>query len=154
MSSSGESYYCYSCRGHLPANRLNSHHQSTKIIGTKIFKSFLASFFSYSTVRLARIYNVKLALSFRIMQLSIAAYVIFYQLFHLKMYQSIDDQPLSSLRTKWKGVGFAYPTTDPLHRSLYQPNGRFILNNNDSTRIFDACATFSSPIFCFRHGLF
>lgn len=89
--------------------------------------------FTYSTVRQAKIHSVKIALIFRIIQLSILAYIIGWSIVYKKGYQEI-DKVSSSVSTKVKGLGYVNygkNMTNSLKNNL-------VLNEDgDQIRIFD-----------------
>lgn len=84
--------------------RRSSNLSNTSIDVTSGFRSFAVALSTYSTVRLTKIQNFKIAFLFRIMQLSIFGYIIGYNVIYKKGYQ-IHDNALSVIFTKVKGVG-------------------------------------------------
>ena len=79
-------------------------------------KLLIVEMFSYSTVRSATIYSVKVGLVYRTIQALILSYIVGWELFHNKAYQ-VSDTVSSVATTKVKGQGFA-PTNSTLAKNF------------------------------------
>ncbi|RNA03742.1 P2X purinoceptor 4, partial [Brachionus plicatilis] len=99
--------------------------KSKLYIVKKFFSSIFFGYFSYTTVREAKIHNFLIAFIFRILQLLIFIYIIGWDIIKNKSYQATDSVS-STVTSKVKGLGYVkYPdrlrTLDPefLHRSQF-----------------------------------
>ena len=135
-----------SASSHGPIH-FNTHH--SPVVNT--FKYFFFSYFSYSTVRLARVHSLRVAVIFRLFQLIIFAYIIGWDIIYKKGYQITDEGATSTITTKVKGLGYVrYNRTAALNSGMFRLDDSQTMiefaNNNTNytyirpdtfTRIFD-----------------
>ena len=91
--------------------------------------------FSYSTVRLAKIHNKKIAILFRVLQLSIIGYIIGWSIIYKKGYQQVDNIS-STVSTKVKGTGYTINFKNETIFNKYV-DGQLLVRKQGQVRIFD-----------------
>ncbi len=94
-----------------------------------IFKEF----FSYTTVKEAKTYNLKIAIVYRTIQFTVIWYVLGYDITQNKSYQATESGT-STVVTKVKGIGYThYNTSNSMNSSSYN----LININQENFKIFD-----------------
>lgn len=88
--------------------------------------------FSYSTIRQSKIHSFKIALLFRIIQISIIGYIVGWSIVYKKGYQEIDSVS-SSVSTKVKGLGYIVSSNASQENFTTQ----MLVTDNKKFRIFD-----------------
>jgi hypothetical protein len=121
-----------------PAPSIPSKNRRFKSMG--VLRLIIVEIFTYSTVRSATIYNVKVGLVYRIVQILLLTYIVGYEFIHNKAYQT-HDTVSSVITSKVKGQGFV-----PLNVTLQRGYGAsgvdfykklFTLDSNIKYKILD-----------------
>jgi hypothetical protein len=109
-----------------------------------VLRLIIIEIFTYSTVRSATIYNVKVGLVYRMVQILLLTYIVGYEFIHNKAYQT-HDTVSSVVTSKVKGQGFV-----PLNMTLDKGYGSstveyyqklFTLNSSIKYKILDTAGS-------------
>lgn len=96
-----------------------------------VSKAIYNGIFSYSTIRQSKIHSFKIALLFRIIQISIIGYIVGWSIVYKKGYQEIDSVS-SSVSTKVKGLGYIASNS-----SQENFTAQMLMKTSKNFRIFD-----------------
>ena len=83
---------------------------------TRIFALF-KGYFSYSTVKEAKTYNLKISIIYRTLQFAIIFYILGLDIYRNKSYQ-IKDNGISTIVTKVTGTGYTENSVSPQNEDI------------------------------------